>query len=353
MEISRENILSLQIEEESDIGVCRRKAVSLAKQIGLDEVKTGEVAILVTELATNVIKHGGGKGKISVCHIKDDRNQVAIEIWCCDTGMGIPNMEKAMKDGYTTANSLGIGMGSIRRFSDELDFNPVSETGQTEKCSTDCPHLNNCIRTRKWVPNKYWEGSNKKLAIGAVSRAKPGEKFNGDCYIINHFKPGVSIFSVIDGLGHGKEANWASQIGKETIIKNSSIPLADLMIRIHNSMKGTRGATVGLIQLDTENQKLRYTGIGNIESFLISQKNKKTLLSYGGIVGHNIRSPRVFEYDFKPGDSICMYSDGITSRWKLEDISLDEHPQKNAELIINQYSRLNDDATVLIIRYNS
>jgi len=76
------------------------------------------------------------------------------------------------------------------------------------------------------------------------------------------------------------------------------------------------------------------------------------LLSYGGIVGHNIRSPRVFEYDFNPGDIMCMYSDGITSRWKIEDINWKEHPQKNAEFILNQHSRLNDDATVLIIRYN-
>ncbi len=94
MEIKRENILSLQIDNESDVGVCRRKAISLAKEIGFDEVKTGEIAIVVTELVTNVIEHGGGNGKVVICKWSDKNNK-AIEIWCCDSGNGIPNVQKA------------------------------------------------------------------------------------------------------------------------------------------------------------------------------------------------------------------------------------------------------------------
>jgi hypothetical protein len=46
-----------------------------------------------------------------------------------------------------------------------------------------------------------------------------------------------------------------------------------------------------------------------------------------------------------------MFSDGITTRWKSEDIDWGAPPQKNTELIINEYSRINDDATILIICY--
>ena len=67
-------------------------------------------------------------------------------------------------------------------------------------------------------------------------------------------------------------------------------------------------------------------------------------------MGHNMRTPRVFEFDFLPGNTLCMYSDGITTRWRHEDINWDTSPQENAEFIINNHSRPNDDATILIIR---
>ncbi|MCF8373506.1 MAG: SpoIIE family protein phosphatase [Bacteroidales bacterium] len=353
MEIKRENILSLQIDNESDVGVCRRKAVSLASQMGFDEVKTGEVAIMVTELVTNVINHGGGKGKVVICQFRDAQNHKAIEIWCCDSGNGISDFQKSIKDGVSRKDSLGIGMGTIRRFSDEMEINPVYDSEFRDTFFSGEPRYKHCIRTLKYVPNKHRITTNNKLEIGAVSICKPGETFNGDSYVVSHINSNVSVASVIDGLGHGREANLASQLAREQIILKSELPLDALMQHVHNSLRGSRGSTIGLIRLDTETRKIAFTGIGNIESFLISEEGKQNLLSFGGIMGHNMRTPRVFEYDFNPGDSICMYSDGITTRWKFEDIDWTEHPQKIAETIINKYSRLNDDATVLIIRYTA
>jgi len=351
MEVKRNHILSLPIDNESDVGVCRRKAVSLAKQMGFSDVKNGEVAILVTELVTNVIKHGGGKGKIIICQLENSDNQKALEIWCCDAGKGISNFQQAMKDGYSAAHSLGVGLGSIRRFSDELEINPEADSYFKQLYFTELPSFNNCIRSRKWLPNKQWLGKHRELTIGAASRCKPGESLNGDAYVVTHINNHFSIAAVIDGLGHGKEAHLASQLAREQIIQKSDLPLAALMDHVHQSIKGTRGAVIGLISLDTETKKISFTGIGNIESFLLRGDTKKTMLSFGGIMGHNMRTPRIFNFDFHPGDSICMYSDGITSRWKTEDINWELLPQQNAELIINKYSRSNDDATVLIIRY--
>ena len=351
MEVNRKNILSLQIDNESDVGVCRRKAVSLASQMGFDEVKTGEVAIMVTELVTNVIKHGGGKGQVVICQYSDTQNHKAIEVWCCDSGKGIGDFQKFSKDGFTKKGSLGIGMGTIRRFSDEMEINPPLDMDLRNTILSGYPHFKNCIRTLKYLPNKNWLGTNRKLEIGAASRCKPGELLNGDSYIVNHMGPNLCIAAVIDGLGHGSEANLASQLAREQIILKSDLPVNTLMQHVHNALQGTRGSTIGLIRLDTELHKLSFSGIGNIEGFLFSPEGKKNFLSFGGIMGHNMRTPRVFDFDFNPGDTICMYSDGITSRWKTDDLEWTEHPQKIAEYIINQFSRPNDDATVLIIRY--
>ncbi|MCX6277116.1 MAG: SpoIIE family protein phosphatase [Bacteroidetes bacterium] len=351
MEVTRQNILSLQIDNESDVGVCRRKAVSLASQMGFDEVKSGEVAIMVTELVTNVIKHGGGKGKLVICQYCNDQNHQAIEVWCCDSGKGIDDLKKAFKDGNTAKNSLGIGLGTIRRFSDEMEINPTLSGDFRNIFFSDNPHISNCIRTLKYLPNKYWMGTNRNLEIGAASRCKPGELLNGDSYLVTHLGPALSVASVIDGLGHGSEAHLASQLARGQIILKSEQPVGVLMQHVHNALQGTRGSTIGLLRIDNENKKISFSGIGNIEGFLFTPEGKKNFLSFGGIMGHNMRTPRIFDFDFNPGDIICMFSDGITSRWKFDEIDWTENSQKIAENILTQFSRPNDDATVLIIRY--
>ncbi len=353
MEIIRDQILSLLIENESDIGICRRKSVSHAKQMGFDEVKTGEVAIMVTELVTNVLKHGGGKGKILVCEVKTSDGQKAIEVWCCDIGVGIPDLEKALKDGYSEQVSLGIGLGSIRRFSDIFEINPKNIPDLNGNHISGFETYSNCIRTLKWLPSKKWLGSNRAVSVGAVSRPKPGETLNGDCYVVNHLSPEKTVAAVIDGLGHGKEAHLASQLAKEQILLKAEQPVNNILNHVHAAIRGTRGVVAGIFRIDTAQNRLYYSGIGNIEAFIYSKGEKRTLLSYGGIIGHNMRTPRVTEFDFFPGDFVCLYSDGITSRWRFEEMNWENHPQTNTEQVINNYSRNNDDATILIIGHNS
>jgi anti-sigma regulatory factor (Ser/Thr protein kinase) len=353
MEMIREQILILEIDSDADAGVCRRKSVSLATQLGFDDVKTGEVAILVSELVTNVLKHGGGKGRIMICQLKSDDNRKAIEIWCCDNGNGIPDVEKAMHDGFTGKESLGIGLGTIRRFSDIFEVNPSIVNSVKNTDSNAFSNYKHCLRIVKWVPENRWLGTNRSLTTGAVSRCKPGETLNGDTYLISHLSPVKTIAAIIDGLGHGKEANMASNIIKEQILLKSELPLEELVKYIHQAARGTRGAVIGLVFINTETSKLSFVGIGNIEGFVQSLSGKKSLISYGGILGHSIRTPRVFELPFQNGDSLCLFSDGINTRWNTDEINWKEHPQKNADLLINNYSRPNDDATVLIINYTS
>lgn len=349
MELKREQIQVLTIDSDADVGVCRRKAVSLAGRIGFDEVKSGEIAILMSELATNVLKHGGGRGKVCISEMTDENSRKAIEIICCDSGKGIPDFSQAMSDGFTDKQSLGIGLGSIRRFSDI--FESIS-TRESDSPVAEFSHLfQHCLRSVKWLPEINWRSSNKKLVTGAATRSLIGEMLNGDSFVITHTGPEKTLAVVIDGLGHGKEANLASTIIKEQVLLKSELPLPELITYLHQSARSTRGAVVGAVFIDTERSVLSFSGIGNIEGFVLSGDSKKSLISFGGILGHHIRTPRKFEYNFQPGDILCMYSDGITSRWSPDKINWKEHPQQIAEHIINSYSRANDDATVLIISY--
>jgi anti-sigma regulatory factor (Ser/Thr protein kinase)/serine/threonine protein phosphatase PrpC len=351
MDLKRDKIQVLPIENESDIGECRRKGVVLAKQAGFSDIVTGEVAIMITEMGTNVIKHGGRKGGIMMCRITDEKLNTGIEFWCCDFGKGFSDIGRAIEDGYTDLKSLGIGLGAIRRLSDEFEINPGKNEELKKLLSDGATEYKNCIRTRKWFRTTKWSGVNKNLVIGASTRPKPGEELNGDNYAVIHLSESNTVVAVIDGLGHGKEANRASQLAKEQVIFKPDMEIDALIREVHNAIKGTRGATIGIIRIDTAANKLKFSGIGNIEGQIYSKDKKMNLISYGGIVGHNIRTPRIFEFDFNRGDTVCLYSDGIISRWQYDDFDWELSPQKNADTIVTRYSRINDDATVLIIRY--
>jgi serine/threonine protein phosphatase PrpC len=205
----------------------------------------------------------------------------------------------------------------------------------------------------KWVPESRWIGTNRNLTTGAVSHCKPGEILNGDTYLISHLSSTKTIAAIIDGLGHGKEAHLASNIIKEQILLKSDLPLDELIKYIHQAARGTRGAVIGLVFINIETSKLYFVGVGNIEGFVVSLSGKKSLISFGGILGHSIRTPHIFEFPFNKGDTVCLFSDGINTRWNVDDINWNTHPQINADFLINNYSRLNDDATVLIISYTS
>ena len=351
MEIVRNHILNLPIDNESDVGNCRRKGVAIAKEMGFNEVKSSEIAIVISELATNVLQHGGGRGKMLICQIEDHEKQKALEIWCYDTGNGISNIDKSIQDGITEKKSLGLGLGSIRRLSDEMEINPDIPLLLKENLGTEIFKYNHSIRTLKKLLGKKWMGTNRALIVGASSRCHSGETINGDAFLVSHLSATRTLAAVIDGLGHGKEAHLASDLIREKILSSPDLSPDKLISHIHNSVRGTRGAVMGLASINTETNKLAFSGIGNIESFIVTRQGKKTLLSFAGIIGHNIRTPRIFECDFEPGDVLCMYSDGITTRWRTEDIDWNASPQKNAELITNKYARPNDDATILIIRY--
>lgn len=350
MEISRRHILRLEISHESDIGICRRKAVANASAMGFDEVKTGEIAIMVTELVSNVVKHAGGKGALFLAELTFDSGSRAMECWCCDFGNGIDNPDVAIRDGFTGKGSLGIGLGSIRRLSDEMELNPEILPALREKITGDTV-FSHCIRTVKFLPARPWIGTNPALEAGVASRSKPGEVRNGDSYLVHHFNPGRTIAAVIDGLGHGQEAFHAAQLAHDQILMKPDIPLNALMQHIHKSLQSTRGATIGIVHINTTTGILEFSGIGNIEGFILSPKGRSNFLSYGGIMGHNMRTPRVFSYEFCAGDSVCLLSDGITSRWKYEDIPWQDAPQQTADHILLHFSRPNDDATVLILRH--
>jgi serine/threonine protein phosphatase PrpC len=175
-------------------------------------------------------------------------------------------------------------------------------------------------------------------------RAHEAEQICGDAIRVIS-KENLHTVAVIDGLGHGREANRAAQAADETVRELATQPPSLILKGCHQALQGTRGAAIGIMQL--KDCQGSFAGVGNVEVRAKSRKPIK-IISFPGIVGHNIRKIQEFEFIYNPGDLICMFSDGIGSR-----ISLDEVDPKNLEESAQQlglsYGRNYDDASLVLI----
>ena len=115
------------VEEASQVGAARRHAASLAQQLGFDEVAAGRVALIVSELGSNLVRHAR-QGRL-LLHAAGEGAQRFVEVVSLDRGPGMADTERCLKDGYSTGGTNGSGLGGVRRLSDEFDLFSKPEAG--------------------------------------------------------------------------------------------------------------------------------------------------------------------------------------------------------------------------------
>ena len=103
----------LAVAERSRVAEARRLASIAAAERGFAAGDIGRVAIVATELATNLVKHAGG-GDIFITPF-DDCEGRGLELLALDKGPGISDLQRALSDGYSTTGSAGTGLGAVRR----------------------------------------------------------------------------------------------------------------------------------------------------------------------------------------------------------------------------------------------
>ena len=113
-------------------------------------------------------------------------------------------------------------------------------------------------------------------------------------------------------------------------------------------MKTTRGAAVGVLKVGPDGRG-EFCGIGNVEVQALAGK-PPSVFCLAGIVGHNLRVARPMPVRMEAGDIYCLMSDGISTRANLKSC-LPGRPELVARRIVEQWGRVHDDATALIVGY--
>ena len=127
---------SVAIRSDLDIVTARVEGRDLAKALGFGVIDQARIATAISELTRNIVQYAEeGEAVMRPLRVA---GRVGIEISCSDEGPGISDVDLAMQDGYSTSNSLGMGMPGAQRLMDEFEIRSVVGVGT-------------CVTIRKWL----------------------------------------------------------------------------------------------------------------------------------------------------------------------------------------------------------
>jgi len=323
---------AIPVFEMSQAGQVRRAATTLAKQIGFDSDVAGRVSLVATEAATNLVKHAQ-RGEIVLAAVPGPQVR-AIDIVALDRGPGIQDLDRALRDGFSTGGGMGMGLGAIRRMASRFDLYSA-ESGT--------------ILFARVGSNAASEAGG--VEIGAVQVPYPGEELSGDAWAAAH-APGYTKVFVVDGLGHGADANTAAQLAVQIFTRYSSDAPVALLQRIHDGLRPTRGAAGAVLELDHRARLARFAGIGNTAASILVGDSGHSMVSHHGVLGHTARKLQEFTYPWPPRALVVLHSDGIASHWDLARYPGLErrYPALIAAALYRDFNRGRDDATVIAVR---
>jgi anti-sigma regulatory factor (Ser/Thr protein kinase) len=316
------------------VGEARRQVAKMVTTAGLGEVPRERVSLVVNELGSNLVKHGGGGELIArVLGVAE-----GIEVLALDRGAGMANVDACFDDGYSTAGSAGTGLGAVRRLASFVDVYSARPGGTAivaRVAGVDTP-----ARQRNGFD------------VGAVWAPMTGEDVCGDGWAVRNGEDGRYAVLVVDGLGHGLGASDASRTAERIFDAAPSRPPAGQVAAMHDGLRGTRGAAVAVASIDPRRATLIFAGIGNIAATIVTGDGTRQLVSLSGTAGHAVRHITEFTYPWVEGAVLIMHTDGLGGRWDIERYpGLARHdPSLVAGVLFRDWSRRRDDVTVIAAR---
>ena len=180
-----------------------------------------------------------------------------------------------------------------------------------------------------------------------------GERLSGDAVVIRPLEQGLFV-AIVDVLGHGPEAHKLTHVIDAYLSRHGASDVCDVMRRLHQHLKGTRGAAVGLCAIDVAMGCINYVGIGNTAMRHFA-KEETRLVSQHGVLGQNMRTPRLRTLQLEPGSLIVLYTDGVSDRFTSDDYPgiLRHAPKEVTNNIVQRFGKDYDDAACIAVRYNA
>lgn len=326
------------VTEQSQIAEPRRTVLWLADQLRFSEERAGQAALIVSELATNLVKHAR-QGEVLLRPFSLDSSELdGIEIVAVDKGPGLQDVAQSRTDGFSTAGTLGHGLGAAQRQADEFDL-------YTHATGTVIVASIGRSQRRRTPPVG-------RVEVGAVHVSKAGEDVCGDGWAWT-LREGRLAILVVDGLGHGYPAHEAARTALDVFRKSHENAPASVIENIHLALRSTRGAAAAMVAVDLERGTAACAGLGNILASVVPDgAHRRNFISHNGTAGHTAARIQEFNYVVPQSSLIVMASDGLGTHWNLDAYpGLRRHSATTvAATLYRDFSRRRDDITVVVAK---
>jgi anti-sigma regulatory factor (Ser/Thr protein kinase) len=325
---------SYNIEDRSFVAFIKRQIHQELLQTKFSKNRVAEIDIIVSELTSNLIKHAGS-GEL-LYRLYEQEEKPVLEIVTIDQGPGISDVNKMMRDGISTTNTLGHGLGAIQRLSSEFQIYSLPKWG-----------------TITYTVVRPAQGKEKKqtgLEVKAVCIPKPSEEVCGDAYYVKRSRDYIKVF-LGDGLGHGQHAHEAVMRASEIISTTQETDPVEIIRQMHAHVRKTRGLVASVAVLNLRLKEWNICGVGNISTRFYGGILFKHFMPYNGIIGLNI--PGTMNYTVIPAEKnqqLIMCSDGLRSRWDVSKYPsiLKYDSMLLAAALYKDFNRRTDDSSVFI-----
>lgn len=329
------NFISYRIEERSFVSYLKREIHSEIARSTFSEGRAGEIDIIVSEICSNLIKHAGS-GEI-LYRIQPAKDETTFEILSIDQGPGIADVARMMRDGVSTASTLGHGLGAIERLSNIFNIYSIPDWGTI---------VYSKVTTLKQT---LFKKDIFQLDVRGLCICKPRETLCGDGYQVKQTPEDIRVFFG-DGLGHGPHANDAVRTAADFFFESDESNPVEMIRQMHEKVRKTRGLVGTIAILNRKQAEWNICGVGNILTRIYQGVSYKNYMSYNGAIGLNI--PTSLNHSVIPAERnqlLVMASDGIKTRW---DISKFQSILKYDNMILagaiyKEFNRGTDDSSVL------
>lgn len=323
---------AVSLSDLTSVSEARRLVQQVGDALHMSEVKLGEAAIIVTEAARNAVIHGNG-GHLLVAGYQD-HNQPRMQILALDSGSGIADISRAMKDGYSTVGTPGTGMGAIQRLAGTFEiFTSIKGTAVFAEVAES---------PMQTLP---------LLEVAGFTVPIRGERVCGDG--IGWAESGDRLaITMVDGLGHGLHAAEAAEEAVNIFKKYVTEPPREILARMHDALKKTRGAAAAVAEIRPLSGTLTFAGVGNISAVVISKALSRNLVSHSGTLGHVMARIQEFKVEWPRDGILVMHSDGLQTRWELTQYPglMARNPALIAGVLFRDFRRERDDAGVVVVK---
>ncbi|WSW50223.1 SpoIIE family protein phosphatase [Streptomyces platensis] len=320
----------IAVDHYSAVHLAAETARTVAGRCRLPGALPDQAAVIASELASNLAKHASS-GSLFIQPLPLGGG---MEIVAADRGPGIDALQQCLADGFTTSNTLGAGLGAVKRIATAL-------TIRTQ------PGAGTLVCARLTEPDAAHPADQE---VGAICLPADREELSGDaCAVVDQGTTRTAI--VVDGLGHGPQAAEAAQAAIRSFHRAPDLPLPALLTALHRALRRTRGAAVGLLRLHPG--QAEYSGIGNVRVLTLTPLDVgHRLTGQPGIAGLNMATPQVRSFPVPPGATAVLHSDGIDQRWVRSPPAFVHRlpPHLLAASLAHSHRLSRDDATVIAAR---